>query len=207
MYNYCSNNPVRYVDPDGRVPTANSYFDNFRDFFGSMFRWSSNSSDRFICANLATLHGDVNANLYLTELSDSLNEKMSLALGKFEERAIAGLEFVNKYGYICSVAAYSSGNVWLGIIVDGTLILTDITVAYYKYANSDKTSKDLEEFHLHIITDSASIVTGFICGKIPINGNYLGREEIQNAIQGITGTMSGTMVSKLIEELNKKLDF
>ena len=198
---------MRYVDPDGRVPTANSYFDNFRDFFGSMFRWSSNSSDRFIFANLATLHGDVNANLYLTELSDSLNEKMSLALGKFEERAIAGLEFVNKYGYICSVAAYSSGNVWLGIIVDGTLILTDITVAYYNYANSDKTSKDLEEFHLHIITDSASIVTGFICGKIPIKGNYLGREEIQNAIQGITGTMSGTMVSKLIEELNKKLDF
>ena len=129
LYHYAGNNPVRYVDPNGR-----------EDFFGNwLINWFSHTSippsqkDIFDASMQYTKQ---QFNYCMQDVKYKLSSDMEKNLTVVGDGILKGAELVSDYGPILAMACYASRNVGLGIIVDNVCIVCDITLIATKYAKT-----------------------------------------------------------------------
>ncbi len=147
LYAYGANNPVHYIDPDGRSPNLPFItFDDFWNFFSDV----SSGSDKVVTKGVAALNGNESARIQLNELSPYMSKVMSKAA---ESVVIGGMEFVAENGTTLALVAYATGHVEVGTVIDGITITCDITL---KLIEAHKTN-DSTNYLITILADVVSI--------------------------------------------------
>lgn len=192
MYAYAGNNPVKYTDPDGN----DIIFSTFWNTLAS----SCSGADRIIAHGMAASAGSEASKNVLSDISLQTRNAMEEAAGC---AIIKGMECATNYGPIMAVAAYASGNIFIGFMIDGVVAACDITLAINEYNNSDHSATSLAK----TITDIASTL-GMTLGASSLYGKYaakafgrLGEIAFEQSVQQAVGEVMGNLSDAAIDDL------
>ena len=130
LYHYAGNNPVRYIDPDGRFSIDTDFFENY-------------ANDCTTCEEYQTyffnaLESDCN-NAFCDMQSAIYKTSTNVAKGIFN-----GFTFVSKHETllaVISVTLYSVGAVQIAACIDGVVIACDVSLAFCEYAKNGDLKK------------------------------------------------------------------
>ena len=115
----------------------------------------------------------------------------------------SGAKFMSDYGGVIAIACYASGNIGLGIIIDGITIACDISLTTNKYYEKEITSS---QALLEIATSVAATATGAKCGKnfekaaYQVLLNPKTTEIVANSISDFVGQGFSTLIDIQIEQ-------
>ncbi|MCM1235308.1 MAG: hypothetical protein NC489_34845, partial [Ruminococcus flavefaciens] len=131
---------------------------------------------------------------------NALSDKM---LEAFDKAVKIGLQYVSDNGCYVALACYATGNVELGLIVDGIVIVCKVTQAFYEYMDTGDYGKYL--------SDCVSIALNIWETKMV--GNTLERynaplssefsEKINNCLNESQGAVFGALTDAIIEEIRQ----
>ena len=202
LYHYAGNNPVRYVDPEGRDAGILIPFGSPKDFFEFLFHVSS-WPDKIPSAIMADAYGSEVARTYLTGLSDKTNTALSQivdsAIEKGVEYTFTGMKAVSNYGSVVAIAAYATGYFGIGVIIDGVVVACDVTLAVNDYMNSDRSDYAKMKCRVDIAsTLLASYVVGPKMGKIASNSIGIGEEIFKKKLDAVISDYMGTVFDTAI---------
>ena len=112
--------------------------------------------------NASMQHAEQQFNNCAQDIQNKLSISMDKAMNVAGDAMLAGAEFMSDYGGVIAIACYASGNIGLGMVVDGITIACDISLTAYKYNNGEIDSKNA----MVEITSSVVIAaSGMKCGK------------------------------------------
>lgn len=144
-----------YTDPDGR-----------EDFWGSwLMDWYSNNDmaptqqDVFDAGmNYCEQQFANGMQVVQNELSSAMEKTMDVA----GNAIVASAEFMSEYGGAIAIACYASGNIGLGIIIDGVSLACDISLTANKLVNNDISG---QQAAMDIASTCAATAIGSKCGS------------------------------------------
>lgn len=82
-------------------------------------------------------HAEQQFNCCIQNVQYKLSSGMEKAMNIAGDAIVAGAEFMSDYGGVIAVACYASGNVGLGLIVDGITFACDISLSTKKLYEGD----------------------------------------------------------------------
>ena len=129
-----------------------------------------------------------------------MENTMSIA----NDAIVAGAEFMSDYGGVIAVACYASGNIGLGMIIDGVSVACDVTLAMRDYQNSNKSSVDKAMLITDLATTAASTLGSGVIADYATKGfNKIGQKEfnerLTNTLSEVIGTEFDTCIDSFME--------
>ena len=199
MYVYSFNNPIRYTDPDGNFGFDQQLLRQWMESAangnaptqGEMFSQVMNGAEQQFAAG---------AQIVQNKLSSAMENTMSIA----NDAIVAGAEFMSDYGGVIAVACYASGNIGLGMIIDGVSVACDVTLAMRDYQNSNKSSVDKAMLITDLATTAASTLGSGVIADYATKGfNKIGQKEfnerLTNTLSEVIGTEFDTCIDSFME--------
>ena len=130
LCHYAKNNPIKYINHNGRKNWL-------RQFLMDWFMNNSVPPTQQEIFNAAKQHAEQHFNYCMQNVQNKLSSGMKKAMNVAGDAIVACAEFMSDYGGVIAVACYASGNIGLGMIIDGVSIACDISLTAYKYNNGE----------------------------------------------------------------------
>jgi hypothetical protein len=156
-----------------------------------MLQVSSNSLDRLVGLFFSALGNNKAAERQLSVLSQQMALAMAEATG---EAVVSGMKIMSKNGSMIAIAAYASGNVGLGLIIDGSVVACDITLAYNDYQKK----KNKEEFITELAVIATKTVIGASTAKAAKAFSGLGEVELMKRLEPMIADLISTGVNEVL---------
>lgn len=176
--------------------TTVQYYHGIAELFPWILQNSTNPFDRIFGLMLSARRGDENTRARLNALSDEM-------LNEFDGAVKTGLQYVSEYGCCVAMVCYASGNVELGLIVDGIVIACNVTSAFYDYMDTG----DLKKY----LFDCGNIILGIVetwaVGKklekykAPLSPEL--SEKVINCLNEMQGKVFGELTDAIAEDISK----
>ena len=174
--------------------TTVQYYHGIAELFPWILQNSTNPLDRILGLMLSARRGDENARARLNALSDEMSEA-------FDKAVKVGLQYVSDNGCYVALACYATGNVKLGLIVDGIVIACDVTEAFYGYMGNG----DLKKYILDCGIIALSIIEAKIVGDELRKYENLSKLEfskkLNDCLNELQGKLFGELTNAIAEEI------
>jgi hypothetical protein len=188
LYHYAGNNPVKYTDPTGQFINYNPF-----DVFGQMLQISSNPLDKLTGMFFSVLGGNKAAEQQLANMSQRLVNSMAEVAGN---ALITGMEFMSDNGSYLAIASYASGNVALGVVIDGVTLACDVTLAFNEFNETG----DLEGLVSSLtVTAATNFIIGPGVGKAAASAGGLSKAELMKTLEPMISNLVSTAVTEMLK--------
>jgi len=175
VYHYAGNNPVKLKDSEGRQSEWDLFMEAYNngEIVTAVDAWSAVLNDI-----------GRKADIFFRNFGYINSETARLAV-------FGGLKFMSEHGDIIALACYQTGNVKLGMIVNGVVIAADITMAATEYKETGDWAKFSSDLLRIAVAEATSHATG----------NYLqterGMAEMADLVGSFT-TIQGSAIRRIL---------
>lgn len=170
------------------------YYPDIAKLFPWVLQNSTNPLDRIWGLIISAWRGDGDAHTRLNALSGEM-------LNAFDKAVKTGLQYVSEYGCCVAMVCYASGNVELGLIVDGIIITCNVTLAFYDYLENG----DLEKYITKCVFIALDVVESRAVGKKLEKYKNLSSlkfsEKVINCLNEMQGKVFGELTDAIAEEI------
>ncbi|MBD5421584.1 MAG: hypothetical protein HDR49_00930 [Bacteroides sp.] len=158
---------------------------------------STNPFDRILGLMLSARRGDENARARLNALSDEMLEA-------FDKAVKVGLQYVSDNGCYVALACYATGNVELGLIVDGIVIVCKVMQAFYEYMETGDYGKYLSDCISIALNIWETKMVGNTLERYnaPLSSEF--SEKINNCLNESQGAVFGALTDAIIEKMSNE---
>jgi RHS repeat-associated protein len=175
LYHYAGNNPVRYIDPDGR--------ENW-DFYRAWEDDEVTQSDVW--------------DYCMLECEQQFETAVRQMPQEMEKAIIGGLTFMSEHGSEISLVCYASGHVEIGVVVDGVTLASDITLDIHEAMSK----RDLKYLLVETLKKGANIMITTKTGNLFMKNISFTSKEIKAVINFMT-TMQGMLIDEIYKSVDE----
>jgi RHS repeat-associated protein len=192
LYHYAGNNPVKYTDPDGKQSMP--YFSP-EEFF-SILAERNPVVGLFNLINNA-LSGDKSAQNHLSSLGNQMmTDAGNMAMNAADTALVSGMTFMSENGPMISLACYATGNIEIGLVVDGITIASNVALDVREFSQTG----DKMELATNLLVDGVSFVVPSKTGQAVLRNVKFSSRETETIVNFVTG-MEGIIINKSLDVL------
>ena len=188
LYHYAGNNPVKFVDSDGR---SSWEFNILKNWFSDTYNFAPPTQSDII-----------------SDVMSPYKETCLMIYDNLEKGIVVGMRFMADYGPYFSLVCYATGQIQLALVIDGISIYCDVTLAVDDYMNSDRTTEDSVILMTDLLSTAISTLASGRMAKGLTNGIYkLGQQEfhkkLTNMISNVIASEFDNIVDSCIKEIKE----
>jgi hypothetical protein len=185
LYHYAGNNPIKYTDPTGRSSWEKQLFE--------------------YCAESSVFGNPLTQTEVLSATVNHSNQQFAGALEIIQQDVnkgiVAGMKFMADHGSEISLTCYATGNVSLGIVIDGISVACDVSLAIQDYQNSGKNNKDKIKLTIDIASTAISTLALGEVGEMATKRfKKIGQEEFNKKLTDMVSNIIETEFDNCIDD-------
>ncbi len=186
------------MDPDGRQSMPFASQNDYFNFWGNVIYELGNGLDKFIGLAMLDMSG--------ADVTTEVTNLTSVMLGAMQELAgeavIAGAQFMSDNGSTIALVAYASGNVGIGLTIDGITLLADAILIADEYNNTGDLTNAVIDITIIVASNAAGIGAGNkLANSMGLSKKALA-EQLRPIVQTLVTSAASTGLDSIQEELN-----